>query len=55
MEYPVHIDTISMEESILYFKWLLVKIYLRWYIAVFLNIVSMSANSVDLDEMWHYA
>ena len=30
MDFPIHIDTISMEESILYFKGLSVKISMKW-------------------------
>ena len=46
MDYPIHIDAISMELSILYFKGLPVKIFYK-----LLKIVLVSANSADTDEM----
>ena len=38
MDYPIHIDTVSLELSILYFKGLLVKNSLKWcvlYLKIF--------------------
>ena len=47
MEYPIHIDTTSMELSILYFKGLLVMMYKF----LSLKIVFILVNSADRDEM----
>ena len=33
MDYPIHIDTLSMELFILYFKGFPVKISIKWYIS----------------------
>ena len=52
MDYPIHIDTISMELSILYFKGLSVKIS-KNYAFLSLKIVFILANSADHDEMPH--
>ena len=52
MDYPIHIDTISMELSILFFrgsKFLLNDVFLS------LKIDFAFANSADLDEMLPYA
>ena len=53
MDYPIHIDTISMDFSIWYFKSLPVKIPLN---DVFLSpkIVFILTNSADPDEMLHF-
>ena len=53
MDYPMYIDTISMELSIVYFKVLPVKI-LSNNVCLFLKIVIL-ANSADPDEMLSYA
>ena len=54
MDYPIHIDTISMCLSILYYKGSHVKIY---KVNLFLSpkIVFILANSADPDEMPHFA
>ena len=42
MDYPIHIDAISMELSILYFKGLPAEISIKWYVNVpeyFVNII----------------
>ena len=49
MGYPINIYAVSMELSILYFKWLAVK-NPKWS----LKIVFILANSVDPDEMLPY-
>ena len=51
-EVLININTIKMEESILYFKWLPVKISIN---GVFLSLknVFILANSLDSDEMRH--
>ena len=49
MDYPIHIDTISKESSILYVKGLPVKISIKWFIS--LHIVIVLANSADSDEI----
>ena len=54
MDYPIHIDTISMELSILYFKKLSVKLFLN-DVFLFPKIVFNFANSADPDEMPTYA
>ena len=55
MNYTIHIGTISMDLSILYFKGLPIKISIKWYISVpehddSLKIVFIFANSADPDE-----
>ena len=55
VDYPIHIDTISMELSILYFEGLLVKISIKFDIFLSLKIVFILANSADPDEMLPYA
>ena len=54
IDFPTHIDTISMGFSILYFKGLHVKNFEFQYISVPEDIFTL-ANSADLDEMLHYA
>ena len=49
MDYPIHIDTISIELSILYFKRLVVKILYK------IMYVLILANNADPDEMPPYA
>ena len=51
MDYPIHIDTISMELSILYFKGLPVKMSITWCNSVHEDCVFILANSADPDEM----
>ena len=55
IDYPIHIDTKSMELSILYFKWLRVKISINdVHVFLFLKIVfilSSKQTSADPDEM----
>ena len=58
MDYPIHIDAISMEMSILYFMGLPVKI-LNKLNNVFLSpkivyILVILANNADPDEMLHF-
>ena len=53
MDCPIHIDTISMELSILQFKGLRVKIFVKRCISV-PEIVFILANSADPDEMAPY-
>ena len=56
MDYPIHIDTISMELSVLYFKVLLVKISIKWCISVPEDcLYFILANNADPDEMPPYA
>ena len=50
MDYPIHIDTISMEWSILYFKGFSVNVY-KNDVFTSLKIVFILANSADPDEM----
>ena len=50
MNYPIHIETKSMDLSILYFKG-----FLNSNIFQALKIAFILANSVDPDEMPHYA
>ena len=47
MDFPIHIDTVSMDLSILYFKWSHVKILLYFS----LNIVFILTISADPNEM----
>ena len=54
MDYHIHIDTISMELSILYFKGLLVLISLKRCISVTEDCFIL-ANTADPDEMLPYA
>ena len=51
IDYPIHIDTISMELSILYFKGLQVKISINDAF-LSLRIVFILANRADHDEIW---
>ena len=44
MNYPIHIDTVSIELSILYFRGLLVKILFK------IMYVLILANNADTDE-----
>ena len=53
MDFPIQIDTISMEFSVLYFKGSQVKNSKFKYISV-LKIIFILANSADLHEMLHY-
>ena len=50
-DYPIHIDTISMELSIFYSKGLPVKISIKRCISVNEDCVLILANSADPDEM----
>ena len=50
MDYAIHINTISMELSILYSKGLLVKISIKWCISVPEDLFIL-ANSENHDEM----
>ena len=54
LDYPIHIDTISMELSILYLKGFSVQISING-IFLSLKIVFILANSADPDEMLPYA
>ena len=54
MDYPIPIDTITMELSIMYFKGLQVKISLKLYIFCHQDCFIVS-NSADPDEMLPYA
>ena len=54
MDYPIHINTIKMELSILYLKGLSVKIS-KNDAFLSLKIVFILANSADPDEMPHKA
>ena len=59
MDFPINIDTISMDLSVLYFKGSQVKIS-RFYYTVFIFLsltisVLILANSADHDEMLLYA
>ena len=54
MDLPIHIATINMDLSILYFKGSQVKFH-NINIFLSLNIVFILANSADPDEMPHYA
>ena len=49
MDYPIHIDAISMEYSILYF--IFKKSYEMMYFSQFLKIVFILSNSADSDEL----
>ena len=51
MDYPIHIDTISMELFILYFDGFPVKLSIN-DVFLSLKIVFIIANSVDPDEIW---
>ena len=51
MDFPIHINTISMDLSILYFKGTQVKIT---NFNTFLYLKIILANSADSDEMPHY-
>ena len=55
MDYPIHIDTISMELSILYLKRLIVspKFY-KMGVFLSLKMVYISANCADTDEILPY-
>ena len=53
MDYPIHIDTISMELSISYFKGFSVKISING-VLLSLKIVFILAYSADPDEMLPY-
>ena len=56
MDYSIQIDTISMELSISYFKGLLVKISIYWYISVHEDFFFyLITNNVDPDKMLPYA
>ena len=55
MDYPTHIDTTSMELSILYLKGLPGEILLYNYVFMSLKIVFILANSADPDEMPPYS
>ena len=50
MDFPIHIDTISMELPILYFYGSQVEVY-----KLPLKVVLILANCTDPDEMQHYA
>ena len=50
MDYPIHIDTISMELSILCFKVLMIRISIYNSVFLSLKIVFILANSADPDE-----
>ena len=52
---PIYIDTISMGLSILYFKGSQVEFFLNYSVFLSLKVVLILANSVDPDEMQHYA
>ena len=58
LDYPIHIDTICIELSILYFKGLPLKISIKWCISVsedsFFIFVYIFANSADPDEVPPY-
>ena len=53
MDYPIHIDKISMGLSILYYKGFPVKIAIKWCISVSENCFIL-ANSADPDELQPY-
>ena len=55
MEYPIHIDTISMELSILYFQWVASQNFYKMMYFCPLKVVFIWANSADPDEMLHNA
>ena len=54
MDFPIHIDTISMGLPILYFKESQVK-NLNFNIYLSLKVFFIFANSADPDEMQHHA
>ena len=53
MNYPIHIDTISMELSILYFKGLMVKIFIKWCTEDFLSTQTVQTQ-MNCHLMWHF-
>ena len=55
MDFPIHIDTISMDLSILYFKGHRSKFLKIEHISVPEDCFYLMANSADPDEMPHYA
>ena len=55
MDFPIHIDTISIGLPIVFFNVPQVRIFLNYDIFLSLKIVLILANSVDTDEMQHYA
>ena len=54
MDFPIHIDTISMVLPIVHFKGSQVEFSKSWYF-LSLKVVLILANSADPDEMQHYA
>ena len=54
MDFPIHIDTISMGLQIVYFKGSQVE-YLNYDVFLSLKIVLILANNADPGEMQHYA
>ena len=54
MDFPIHIDTISMGMSIVYFKGSLVE-FSKLSLYLSLEVVLILAKSADPDEMQHYA
>ena len=53
VDFPIHIDTISIGFSILHFKGSQVEVSEIWCISA-LKVVLIIANSVDPDKMQHY-
>ena len=54
IDFPIHIDTICMGLPIVYFKGSQVE-FLMYDVFCSLKVVLIIANSVDPDEMQHYA
>ena len=54
MDFPIHIDTISMGMSIVYFKGSLVEFSKLW-LFLSLEVVLILAKSADSGEIKHYA
>ena len=54
MDFPIHIDIISMELPTVYFKGLQVALF-YYDVVLFLKVVLILANCADPDEMQHYA
>ena len=55
VNFPIHIDTISMGQSIVQLKGSKVEFSKLWYFFLFLNAVLILANIADPDEMQHTA
>ena len=55
MDFPIHIDTISMGQPIVFFKGSQVEYFLYYDVYRSLKIVLILANSAEPDEMQHDA